>query len=319
MNKKELNVFKHDVIEGLSAKKKYISSKYFYDENGDELFKKIMHMPEYYPTDAEFEVLSLHYDNLIKLMNNGGSGFNIIELGPGDGYKTKIILGHLYNSKNSFQYIPIDISESVIENLKKDIIRLFPDIDIDPRSQDYFHALDEIHNHSDRKLIVFFLGSNIGNLTEEEAIAFLKEISDRLKSGDELFIGLDLKKDPEKILLAYNDPAGITRDFNLNLLVRMNRELGADFDISKFKHYPIYDPETGTAKSFLVSTEDQIVYFAELQKSFFFEQWELIHTEISQKYDIEMIDYMAFRSGFRVVKNFYDTNRYFVDSLWVKI
>jgi len=319
MKNKEMNSFASDVFEGLSSKNKYIPSKYFYDEKGGELFRKIMQMPEYYPTNAEHEIFTLHYEKLINRMNDRTDGFNMIELGAGDGYKTKVILEHLYKRKIDFKYVPIDISKNVIINLENDINKLFPNMRIEGRAEDYFHALDDIHDHSNKKLIVYFLGSNIGNLSEEQAIDFLIDIADRMNKGDNLLIGLDLKKDPSKILMAYNDANGITREFNMNLLERMNRELGADFNLSNFMHYPMYDPETGAAKSFLVSKKDQMVYFEQLQKTFFFEEWELIHTEISQKYDLEMIDLMAFSSGFRVIKNFYDSNRYFVDSLWEKL
>jgi L-histidine N-alpha-methyltransferase len=319
MKNKDIEVFANDVFEGLSSKNKFISSKYFYDEKGDELFKKIMQMPEYYLTNAEHEIFTLHHDKMIEKMNSKKNGFNLIEFGPGNGYKTKMILEQLYDKRIDFKYIPIDISENVIVNLENDLRSAFPDMKIESRAEDYFHALDDIHEHSEKKLVLFFLGSNIGNLSEEEAIDFLNEIAERLNKDDNLLIGLDLKKDPSKILLAYNDPTGITREFNLNLLERMNRELGSNFDISKFIHYPMYDPETGAAKSYLVSTQDQVVYFEVLEKSFFFEEWELIHTEVSHKYDLEMIDLMAFSSGFRVVKNFYDQRRYFVDSLWVKL
>ena len=311
--------FEKDILSGLSAKKKYIHSKYFYDERGDELFRKIMNMPEYYPTDAEHEIFSKHCDKLISFLKSSNRGFNLIELGPGDGYKTKVLLEHLYKNGTDFKYIPIDISDNVITLLTKNLKNEFPGLEIESRAEDYFVALDDIHKHTDRQLVVFFLGSNIGNLSEEESGAFLNEVSSKLNPGDKLLIGLDLKKDPHKIALAYNDPQGITRDFNLNLLERLNRELGANFDLSKFIHYPTYDPENGTAKSFLVSKEDQIVYIEKLEKSFFFEAWELIHTEISQKYDVEMIDLMAMQSGFKVERNFYDSRRYFVDSLWVKV
>lgn len=319
MNQNEMTDFEKDILSGLSAKKKYIHSKYFYDERGDELFRKIMNMPEYYPTDAEHEIFSTHSDKLIAYLQSKNRGFNLIELGPGDGYKTKVLLERLYNREIDFKYIPIDISENVITLLRKNLNKEFPGLEIESRAEDYFIALDDIHKHSDRQLVVFFLGSNIGNLSEEESGAFLKEVSDKLNPGDKLLIGLDLKKDPHKIALAYNDQQGITRDFNLNLLERLNRELGANFDVSKFLHYPTYDPENGTAKSFLVSKEDQMVYIEKLERTFFFEEWELIHTEISQKYDVEMIDFMAMQSGFKVERNFYDSKRYFVDSLWIKL
>ena len=143
-------------------------------------------------------------------------------------------------------------------------------------------------------------------------------LSSVMGPDDLFFIGLDLKKDPEVIRNAYNDPHGYTRDFNLNLLHRFNRELGADFNPDGFIHAPLYDPQTGRAGSFLVSTRDQEVFFAETGDTIGFKQWETIKTEVSQKYDTNMIEELAEASGFAVQKNFYDSRNYFVNSLWKK-
>ena len=164
--------------------------------------------------------------------------------------------------------------------------------------------------------VILFLGSNIGNFTHEKSVKFLRQLHDVLNKGDKLLIGFDLKKDPETILKAYNDPHGLTAAFNLNLLARINRELEADFKLDDFYHKETYDPNTGTAKSFLVSKKDQTVTFHKTGESFSFSQGESIFMEMSQKYDEEMILQLANESGFSMVKNYYDSRRWFVNSLW---
>ena len=163
---------------------------------------------------------------------------------------------------------------------------------------------------------MFFLGSNIGNFSKKEAIGFLRHVVGFLNTDDFLFIGFDLKKDPETILRAYDDREGITRQFNLNLLRRINNEFDADFDTNSFMHYPVYNPQTGECKSYLVSTRNQFVRLKALNKVIPFAAWETIHTEISQKYDLQDIETFAAASGCEIAGNFLDSKRYFVDSIW---
>jgi uncharacterized SAM-dependent methyltransferase len=184
--------------------------------------------------------------------------------------------------------------------------------------KDYFQALHQLNETADRRNVVLFLGSNIGNFSEIEAIDFLTNLGDNLNAEDLLLIGFDLKKDPEVILKAYNDKSGITRAFNMNLLERINRELGGNFDLEQFMHFPLYDPELGEARSYLISKKRQTVYIATLDKSFEFKSWEPIHVEISRKYDLETINRYAEKAGFKVIKNFFDHNNYYLDSLWEK-
>jgi uncharacterized SAM-dependent methyltransferase len=184
-------------------------------------------------------------------------------------------------------------------------------------NDDYFHALEELNKVDFDRKVILFLGSNIGNFREKAAIPFLSHIAADLSASDRLLIGFDLKKDPEIILAAYNDCQGVTRDFNLNLLARINEELGGEFDLARFKHFPTYDPHTGETSSYLVSTVDQRVRINALDQTFFFREWEPVHMEVSLKYSLEDIDRLAEKSGFRVERNFFDRNRYFTDSLWV--
>ena len=176
--------------------------------------------------------------------------------------------------------------------------------------------LEKAASISDKRKVVLFLGSNIGNMQVSEAMDFCRELRNHLSEGDMVLIGMDLKKNPATVLAAYNDKGGITKRFNLNLLERINRELNADFDLTKFDHYPTYDPETGACKSYLVSTEDQEVIINKKESVKFLKD-ECIYMEISQKFSISQTDQMARHSGFRPVARFFDNKKWFVDAVWM--
>lgn len=306
--------FLKDVIEGLSADTKRISSKYFYDKKGDSIFQQIMHMDEYYLTDAELDIFQTHKCEIAKIFSPDKEPFNLIEFGAGDGMKTKVLLKELLSHEIPFDYVPIDISQNALDQLQKSLTKEMPDLSFKGIQGDYFEVLNRLKEDNNKRNVVLFLGSNIGNFTNEEALSFTSDISDKLNAGDLLFIGVDLKKDPKKILLAYNDPTGITAEFNYNLLRRINRELGGNFDIEKFEHYPTYDPVTGECKSALLSTIEHQVEIDE--HTFHFEKWEPIHTEISRKYSLKQLHQLAKASGFQVKTDLFDSNKYFVDSIW---
>ncbi len=310
------STFGEDISKGLSQQPKQLPSKYFYDAKGDQLFQDIMNMPEYYLTNAEYEILDTQKSEILELI--GADTFDLIELGAGDGTKTKLLLEHFLEEKADFCYSPIDISGNVLRQLKSDLQRRWPELCCEPLQGDYFKILEDLALTHDVKKVILFLGANIGNFTRERAQAFLEHVGDYMRQEDMLLVGFDLKKDPEVILNAYNDPAGITAAFNLNLLERINRELDADFDLDQFKHWETYDPITGATRSFIVSMTDQEVRIGALEKTFHFDAWEAIDVELSQKYDVPMIEKLAREAGFEVVKNLYDEKRYFVDSVWKK-
>ncbi len=312
MNKK----FALDILHGLTATPKYLPSKYFYDETGDKLFQEIMHLDEYYVMNAELDIIKRYKNKLLQTFNGLGNYFNLIELGAGDGMKTKILLQHFTNQNASFSYIPVDISGNVLNILEKEVKSLLPKIDIETITDDYYGALDLINLKKDNPKVILFMGGNLGNFSYPEARDFLEEIANRLNHNDLFMIGFDLKKDPETICKAYNDSKGITRDFNLNILNRINRELGGNFKSNNFYHYPIYDPATGEAKSYLVSKTSQQVTIKTLNKTFKLISGEAILTEISKKYDLTEINNLAEKTGFKTVEYFYDKNKYFVNVLW---
>lgn len=308
-----------DVWSGLTAHPKYIASKYFYDDRGSKIFREIMRMPEYYITDAEAEIFGIHKSDIARQFCNSCKSVDLVELGAGDGAKTRILLEYMYSNNISFRYVPVDISEEANRLLTNSLGNRFPGIRIEEKTGDYFDMLGELSREYTSRKVIMFLGSNLGNYSYSESVEFLKKVSSMMSSRDKLFLGLDLKKDPEIIRRAYDDATGHTRDFNLNLLERFNRELDADFNIRHFRHSPVYDPRTGTAKSYLVSTREQSVRFDAIDKEIHFENGEAIFTEMSQKYDLELIRLLAAEAGFVVEKNYFDTQHYFVNSLWSKV
>jgi len=309
-----LSTFAKDILEGLSSNPKFLLSKYFYDHRGSKIFEDIMRMPEYYLTDCEIEIFEHYKVEIITAIGKSEKLLELIELGAGDGLKTKILLAHLLSQNIDFKYIPIDISAKAVEELQHDLKCNLPGLNVDGRIGDYFQLIAGLNGSADK--VVLFLGSNIGNFSQVQSLQFLGQLRAALNPGDQLLIGFDLKKDPEIILKAYNDPHGHTAAFNLNLLQRINDELGADFQLDNFCHQEIYNPETGTAKSYLISQNTHHVHIPQLDRTFLFRQDEKIFMEMSQKYDQQMINRLAETSGFEVVKNFKDHRSWFVNSLW---
>lgn len=310
------DTFAKDVIKGLTAQQKHLSSKYFYDDNGSRIFQEIMKMPEYYLTDSEFEILSLQAKQIFEALNFS-QPFNIIELGAGDGFKIFKFLEYLQTNNVKFNYVPIDISQEAIDMLTQSLKERLPDLSIKPRVGDYFEILKN-EKHTNFQNLLLFLGSNIGNYRNEESIDLLQLFHQNMNTGDKLLIGIDLKKNPLTIRQAYFDPNGITKRFNINLLIRINREFDADFKIDDFDFYCQYDAIAGEVKSYLVSLKKQTVHLKNLEKIIEFDQNELIWTELSKKYTPSEIENMAQKTGFVVNQHFLDCKHYFTDSLWEK-
>lgn len=322
MNEKPMmalnTIFAQEVREGLTAFPKYLSSKYFYDEVGDRLFQDIMAMPEYYLTNYEFDILTQNAKALSALFSMNGSPFSLFELGAGDGKKTKILLHKFLNDGLSFDYRPIDISQNALDLLEKSIKEELPGIDVNTLQGTYFETLKNIADANEKRKIILFLGSNIGNLLHPQAIEFLKNLKDVLHEEDMVFMGFDQKKNPQTILDAYNDKTGITEAFNKNILSRINKELGGNFDLKKFLHWEVYDPETGTAKSYLVAKEAQCIFIEDLDLQVDFAPWETIHTEISQKYDDKIVKWLAEKAGLKIETQFSDDQQQYKNYIFKK-
>ncbi|QJX45428.1 L-histidine N(alpha)-methyltransferase [Hymenobacter taeanensis] len=301
------------VREGLRKPFKTLSSMYFYDDEGSRLFQEIMALPEYYPTRTEFGLLTEHAAAICAALRpTSGEPFYLLELGAGDGLKTKILLRHLLEQGAQFTYVPVDISTGALDGLSAALQAELPGLAVEPVVADYADALTLMASRPGRKAVLF-LGSNIGNFFPAERQAFLQRLRQPLTSDDRLLIGFDLQKDPRQIRAAYDDAQGVTAAFNLNLLRRLNRELQADFDLTAWQHYTDYDPFTGAVRSFLVSTKAQTVHMAAIAESVDFAAWEMIHTENSYKFTRPLIEKLAADAGFAMQEFFTDNQAFFSD------
>lgn len=306
--------FKKEVLQGLSNSSKHLNPKYFYDQKGDALFQRIMALPEYYPTSCELDIFKNNTAELAGLIAPDDSPFDIIELGAGDAMKSKYLLQHLVEDGKDFTYMPIDISSNILNVLENTLNKELPTLKIEILVGEYFSMLAKAASLSSRPKVILFLGGNIGNMEFEGVNTFCNQLYNSLSSGDKLLIGFDLKKNPHIILNAYNDVSGITAKFNLNLLTRMNRELDADFILEQFQHYQMYDPVSGACRSFLVSLIKQRVSIGET--TIYFEEDEVIHMEISQKFSLNEIYNLAKEGGFKTTGMILDSKKWFVNTIW---
>lgn len=308
--------FAREVAEGLAPfRGKHLSSKWFYDARGSELFKKICEQPEYYLTACEREIFETHGRLIMQMVT--AQPVDIIELGCGDGHKTSILLRSIEKT-TSTEYIPIDISPSALEECVSNVRRDVPHVPVKPIAGDFYEALNTIRERN-RTSMLMFLGSNIGNMEWKEAINFFKTCNAKMRPGDFFLIGFDLIKDPEHILIpAYADAAGVTAAFNKNLLLRINEELGGTFDTNAFEHHASYNFHSNAMESFLISKKKQEVWVAACKRSFHFDPDEAIYLERSAKFTPLDIAKLASAAGFEVLRDFSDSRGYFVDSLWQK-
>ncbi len=275
-----------------------------------------MELPEYYLTRAEMEIMTLQPAAIAAALPFEVP-FNIIELGAGDGLKTKELLKFLVQEGVDFTYVPIDISGEAMQQLESKLATSLPGLDVRPLIGDYFEILNALDSEG-RPNLYLFMGGNIGNYERDGAIQLLRMLEAVMQSNGRLLTGFDLRKNPRVISQAYDDAQGTTRAFNLNLLTRMNRELGADFALDRFDFYSFYNPYNGEVRSALVSLLAQEVHIKALDTSFHFQPNELIRTELSKKYTLDEISGLAAESGFAVEENFLDSQGYFTDSLWKK-
>ncbi|MFC6999786.1 L-histidine N(alpha)-methyltransferase [Rufibacter roseus] len=303
-----------DVANGLSQYPKKLSSKFFYDARGSQLFQQIMELPEYYLTELEHEILERQRKEILFAFGTQ-SPFQLIDLGAGDALKTKLLIKELVQSETDFTFVPLDISKDQLQELLQELSQTYPDLKVTGLAAEYFQGLKWLNEHSTDRKLVLFLGSNIGNFVPSSAQQFLCQVRESLSPQDRFLLGVDLKKEPEKIRQAYDDAAGVTSAFNLNLLHRINQELQADFDLDKFQHFAEYDPIEGTMRSFIISKEDQEVQVQALNKTFHFDAWEAIHTENSYKYTLKQLKEMALHCGLRIEDVFTDASHGFADVL----
>jgi|AntAceMinimDraft_17_1070374.scaffolds.fasta_scaffold16001_2 dimethylhistidine N-methyltransferase len=306
------NLFKEGILTGLSSSPKEIDDKYFYDEQGNKLFEKVMNLKKYYLTNCEHEIFSSKKAKLLSIFSKDTEEFHIIEFGVGNGYKTKVLLSYFLKQKANFKYFPVDISTYILKNLETDLRHTFPKLQIRAVNNDYFKGLKELNNHKNIKKIIFFIGNSFGNFSEKESVKFLNKISNYLTKKDLLFIGFDLKKDPSVIYDAYDKTF---EPFCMRIFKKMNDELGGNFNTSKFKYYFTYNPENGQGNFYLISKEKQTAELKKLKLHIHFKALETIYVGISQKYDIDYINKLAKKTGFEIKYTFYDKKKYFIDSI----
>ena len=305
--------FKSEIEEGLSKPQKTLPSKYFYDEIGDQLFQKIMALPEYYLTRAELEIFQKQANQIIEAFEmNKEQPFELIELGAGDGTKTIEILKQLLMQKYQFSYVPIDISGHALEGLAAMLSNELPALKVLPKQGTYFDVLADLKISAKPK-VVLFLGSNIGNLLDDQAKDFMYQLGSNLRPNDKILLGVDSIKSKDIVLPAYNDAKGVTAAFNLNLLTRINNELGANFNVSEFEHCPEYDESEGIAKSYIKSKSAQKVHISALNKTFYFDSGEKVHTEISRKYNDTILKQILSDTDLTIYSKFVDSKALFID------
>ncbi len=292
------------VRRGLSAKPKKLPSRLFYDERGSALFESICEQPEYYLTRTEIAIMREHAADIAAAL---GPEVRLVEYGSGSGIKTRMLLEHL---ESPAAYVPVEISRSALMESVAALAVQFPDVPMQPVCADFTQPLRlPVALRSPRRTVIYFPGSTIGNFESKDALKILRQMRTEMSAGGGILIGVDLKKDTATIEAAYNDAAGVTRDFTLNMLVRLNREIGTDFDIDAFRHRARYNALAGRIETSLVSTTRQDVHLG--RESFTFAENEAMQVEYSCKYSLDDFALMAEKAGLSVEKVWMDAERRF--------
>ncbi len=301
---------KEEVLSGLSTIPKMIPPKFFYDEFGSQLFDQITELEEYYPTRTEITILEEHGNEMVGLL---GKDALLIELGSGSSQKIRLLLDALQPAA----YMPIDISKTHLLKSAQTLFNDYPHLDIHATCADYSDHFHLPYNPENTPKAAFFPGSSIGNFEPNQAQALLERVAEFLGSNSTLLVGVDMKKDPQRLNHAYNDAKGITAAFNLNLLNRINQELDANFDISYFKHHAFYNEQLGRIEMHLVSNIPHEVHID--GQTFSFDKNESIHTESSYKYTVDEFQALAQMAGFQPIRVWTDAENLFsVHCLQVK-
>lgn len=302
--------FASDVRRGLTAATRSIPPRWFYDELGSVLFDAICLLPEYYVTRTETEVFEAYASEITAAFDRPQ---RIIELGSGTARKTRLLLQRL----DRCEYIPVDIDCTMVEKTAHKIAEELPHIEVTPVCGDFTDPGSIVASlpPAEGRSVVLFLGSTIGNLDHAAASAMLRAVRQQLREDDRFLLGVDLRKDHAVLHAAYNDALGVTAAFNLNLLQRINRELGGTFDLGAFRHRAVYDEKSGRIEMYLDSTREQRVEIASLAMTVSFREGESIHTENSYKYTLEQLATLAEQTGFSLARSWSDSRGWFADVL----
>ncbi len=288
-----------DVVDGLVSRPRSLPPKYFYDERGSLLFDRICDVPEYYPTRTESALLERIAGDVISREQPEC----IVELGSGTSRKTRHLLDACDVQNCHSRYAPIDVCDEILVSSGRALREEYPWLDVQPLVGDYTAGLGNLPEHEGRKLVVF-LGGTIGNFSRDEARDFLAEVRETMRDGDSLLIGADRVKPPEFLHAAYNDTAGVTAEFNLNVLQVLNRELGADFDLAGFEHYAHFNPLESQIEMHLIAMKKQSVHVAAIDRTLEFVEGDHILTEISRKFTRHELEQTLIEAGFRIVEHF---------------
>jgi L-histidine N-alpha-methyltransferase len=300
--------FARDVRAGLTANPKHLDCCYFYDREGSLLFEEICGLPEYYLTRAERSILQERAEEAVARLP---SHVRVVELGSGSSSKTRHLLSALLRRQKKLHYVPIDICSIILQETSLALQRDFPDLEITALAMDYHDGLRHLKTMAKQPQLVLWLGSNVGNFHRADAGTFLREVRSLMTAEDRLLMGVDLRKDRAILEPAYADARGVTAEFNLNLLARINRELEGDFDVDAFRHRAIYNDEEGRVEMYLVSMRKQRVSIGAIDLVTEFAEGEAIHTENSYKYSLTEIESLASAAGFRIADQWFDTERRF--------
>jgi len=305
--------FRREVLAGLARADRALPSVWFYDALGSRLFQRIMRLPGYYLTRAETGIFERHAAAMLAPLGAGPS--SVVDLGAGDGAKTRLLVERALERSEGVAYVPVDVSAAALADASKRMRAEWPGLAVRPVHADYVAGLAQAARASGpAPLLALLLGSNLGNLEWMAAVALLRSLRRALRPGDHLLVGFDLLKDEEVLRGAYDDPEGVTAAFNLNLLARINRELGADFDLGAFAHRATFDAGRPAMESWLVSRRRQVVTVG--GRRFAFGEGEAIQTEISWKYTEEQLSALAREAGFEERVRFHDERRWFADAVW---
>ncbi len=301
--------FVEDVCQGLSASPKQLPPVYFYDETGSQLFEKICELPEYYITRTERWILENYREEILSAAT--AEEFALVEFGSGSSYKTRLLIAAALQCCERLSYHPIDISETMLVASAETLLQDFPELEIDAFAGEYDEGIDYIGERQIHPKMILFLGSNIGNFPPQQAVGFLRRIRRVMTAEDVLLLGTDMRKPREVLERAYNDRAGVTAAFNLNLLHRINRELQADFQVEQFAHHAFFNEEASRVEMHLRSLASQTVRIGAADCSFHFAADELIHTENSYKFTPEMVNRLLADADLRLQHVWQDPRGYF--------
>ena len=311
-----INNFSDDVKTGLTSEPKYLPFVYFYDHIGSQLFEKICELPEYYLTRAEKNILETNVNDIVSQFPEETA---LVELGSGSSTKTRILIEAFLQHQGLACYTPIDVSRQMLEESSHALLKSYPDLEITAISARYNEGLHQLNMQTEQQKLIIWLGSSIGNFDRSEVTTFLQRIQKEMFPRDRLLIGIDLRKDRNIIEKAYNDSQGVTAEFNLNLLTRINRELGGNFNLKNFSHKAIYNEEIGRIEMYLISDCDQKVFISELDLEVSLTANEMIHTENSFKYSLDEIDMLAEETGLYLEQQWFDSARLFSLNLFAPV